>query len=197
MRKNIFLILFFCILLAYIIFFPHQLKKELVFHPSWGVAVTADAAGSDDNPVPFDFDSKLGYFSAAGRILYSEDITYKAAVSEDLFINYSSVSENLVLQHPNGDIVGLIETEGLPFFINDRLFVISPDRMSVTEYNSDGLPLLNLSPGSTIISMDAGEKNIILGTLNGEVVVYAGKPEPVFTYFSTDSRYSVTYACAL
>ena len=197
MKKNILLILFFVVLLVYIIFFPHQLKKELVFNPSWGIEITDVSGGTDDNPVPFSFDSKLGYFSAAGRLLYSEDIGYKAAVSEALYVNYSSVSENLVLKEPDGRISGIIETEGLPFFIGDRFFVISPDRMEVTEYSYDGTPLLKLSPGSVITSMDAGSDKVILGMLNGEVSVYNGEPEPVFTYFSTDSRYSVTYACAL
>ena len=197
MRKKIPVILFFIALLAYFVFIPHQLKKELVFHPSWGAEVSAGSTGADDTPVPFSFDSMMGYFSAGGRILYTENVNYRAAVSESLFINYSSVSESLVLQEPDGGIIGIIETEGLPFFINERLFVISPDRMLVTEYSYDGTPLVSYSPGSVITSMDAGSETVILGMLNGEVSVYSGEQEPVFTYFSTDSRYSVTYACAL
>lgn len=198
MRKNIFLILFVSLLLVYIIFFPHQLKKELVLLPSWGVQLeTADNSGFSDEPVPFNFDSKLGYFSGSGKLIYAEDVNYRAAVSDKLFINYSSVSENLVIQETDGDILGIIETEGLPFFIGERLFVISPDRTSVAEFDYEGLPLLNLSPGSVITSMDAGDEIVIIGMLNGEVAVFSDSSEPDFTYFSTDSRYSVTYSCAV
>ncbi|MDC7228544.1 MAG: hypothetical protein PQJ61_17415 [Spirochaetales bacterium] len=196
MRK-LFLILFFVILLVYIIFFPHQLQKELVVNPSWVVETTAAEGGTDDHPVPFNFDSRFGYFSASGRVLFSDDVVYRAAVSSELFINYSSVSEQLVLQNPEGDIIGTIDSDGYPFFIGERLFVIAPDRMTVTEYDYEGFPLLHISPGAAVTSMDAGSEHLILGMLNGDVSLYTDSPDPVYTYYSTDSRYSVSYACAL
>ena len=184
---------------SYYVFFPHQLKKELVILPSWSADAFSEPSGrfSVDGAVPFKFDNKLGYFSSAGEILYSEDVMYNSAVSSDVFINYSSISNNLVLKDSSGRMKSSIETEGFPFFINSRLFVLSPDRMSVSEYGTDGSELLTISSDSLITSMDAGARAIIIGKLNGEVSVFTGSNKPDFTYFSTDSRYSVAYACVV
>ncbi len=197
MKKRFFLILFFILLTGYMIFFPEQLTKEILFLPSWVSSIESSEAVYSEEAFPFMLDSRIGYFSGNGRILYSENIFYGAAVSDDIFLNYSSVSDKLVIQDVAGRIVGSIETEGLPFFIDDRFFVISPDRLIVKEYSSEGDLLLTLSPGSMITSMDAGEGVIVLGLLNGSISVYDSKPEPVFTYYSTDSRYTVAYACAV
>ena len=197
MKKRFILIIFFLSLIVYLTFFPHQLKKELIFIPSWAVSIDSGEIIESTDPVPFMFDSRLGYFSGNGRVLFSEDVAFNAAVSKDLFINYSSVSKSLVLQDSTGGIIGTIETEGLPFFIKERLFVISPDRMSVMEYDYEGRLKLTISPGSLITSIDAGSEVVVAGLLNGEVVVYRDSPEPVFRYYSTDSRYSISYACAV
>ena len=198
MKKRFYFILFFILLIGYLIFFPHQLKKELLFIPSWALSIEdASPEGGSADSMPFRLDAALGYFSADGRILFSENVPYEAAVSKDFFINYSSVSRNLVLKDDKGGIIGSIDTEGLPFFIGKRFFIVSPDRMNVSEYDVEGNLLLLISPGSVITSIDAGVDTVVIGLLNGEVSVYSDGSEPDFTYFSTDSRYSITYACAI
>ncbi len=197
MKKRFFLILFFVLLIIYLVFFPHQLKKEMILFPSWASDTEVEAAVYSDETVPFVLDSRIGYFSPNGRVLFVEDVDFDVAVSENLFINYSGISNQLVLQNPLGNILGFIDTEGFPFFIGRRLFVLSPDRHSVTEYDQTGSKIQSITPGSLITSMDAGKDSIVLGLLNGEVVVYQGGSEPVFKYYSTESRYSIAYACAI
>ena len=196
MKKRISFILFFLIFAGYMIFFPHQLKKEMILMPSWASDIESGESIYSEDAVPFRLGATLGYFSASGKVLFSGDINHNAAVG-DVFINYSSISDRLVIQDCSGGIIGDIENAGLPFFIGSRLFVISPDRLTIEEYDYEGRLLLSISPGSLITSIDAGEDIIILGMLNGEVALYENSSEPIFTYYSTDSRYSISYSCAV
>ena len=198
MKKRITIILFFCLLIGYILFCPDGLQKELVFFPSWALDVESATGGlaPGGGDVPFKLGDRLGYFTRGGQLSYSEQIVYDAVVAEDYFINYSSVSRNLVLQSSIGEIIGNIETEGLPFALGDRSFIISPDRMTVSE-QSGGSLLWSITPGSIITTIDANTELTLIGLMNGEVLVYDINGEEVFSYFSTESRYSIVYSCAL
>ena len=136
MKKRFYVILFFVLLIGYILFSPQQLKKELLILPSWisGIEESTFGGNSGDS-LPFRLDSVLGYFSSDGRILYSENISDRAAVSDDFFVNYSTVSRNLVLQDVNGEIIGSIHTEGLPFFIGKRFFTVSPGIKGIATFS--------------------------------------------------------------
>lgn len=198
MKKRITVIIFFCILIGYVLLFPDGLQKELVFLPSWALDIDSAQGDSEGSgaPIPFKLDDRLGYFSRSGKLSYSEKIVHDAVVSDDYFINFSSVSMNLVLQETNGEIIGNIPTEGLPFLFGDRLFVISPDRMIVSEY-SDGTLLWSVSPGSIITSIDVNARLTLLGLMNGDVLLYDEGGDEIFSFFSTESRYSIIYSCAL
>ena len=198
MKKRFTFILFILLFSIYMVFFPDRLHKELIVIPSWAIElkdnVSVKAAGTG---VPFELENRLGYFANSGVLLYSEKADDAAVVTDDFFINYSNVSEQTVLQETDGSLKSVIAARGVPFSVKDRLFVLSPDQMRLEEFNSEGESVLALSPGSVITSMDAGEDILVLGLLNGEVNIYSGEKEPVFSYYSTESRYSIAYACAV
>ncbi|MBI9105103.1 MAG: hypothetical protein JEZ04_00070 [Spirochaetales bacterium] len=186
-------------LTGYILFFPVVLQKELVFIPSWAVEIAAGAPGSSEimgPKIPFKLDDRLGYFSRSGELGLTAEIDYEAVVSDNYFINYSSLSQNLVLQNSSGEILGNIVTEGLPFLLNGRSFIISPDRLTVTEHE-EGKILWSVTPGSMITSIDCNSSETLIGLMNGKVFLYNRAGEKLFSFFSTDSRYSIVYACAL
>lgn len=198
MKKRITITLFFCILIVYVLFCPDGLQKELTFLPSWSLELSAadmPAAGGTDL-IPFKLDDRLGYFSRSGALAYSELIVYDAVVAENYFINYSSVSRNLAVQDSSGKILGNIVTEGLPFQLNQRSFIISPDRMTVSEHENGSL-LWTVTPGSMITSIDVNDELTLLGLMNGEVLLYDNEGGEIFSFFSTESRYSIAYSCAL
>jgi len=198
MKKRITVILFFCILIGYILLFPGKLQKELVCLPSWAAVLNSGlASGNDAGPkIPFKLDDRLGYLSSSGDLSYLEEIIHEAVVTEDYFINYSSVSRNLVLQSSKGGILGNIATEGLPFVLNDRSFIISPDRMTISEHDLGSI-LWSVTPGSIITSMDVNSDLTLIGLMNGQILLFDPAGEEIFSFFSTESRYSIVYSCAL
>lgn len=197
MKKRFYFILFMLVFAVYMIFFPDSLRKELIAVPTWALELGEGGLPGADEAIPFKLDGRLGYFTKSGKLLYTEIIDDGAVVSDGFFINYNSVSGALVQQAPDGSIKQAFQSSGTPFSLNDRLFVISGDQMSIVEYDEYGESVRSISPGSVITSMDAGDNSIVIGLLNGKVEVYTDSNEPVFSYFSTDSRYSVAYACAV
>ncbi len=200
MKKRFTIGIFFIVLAAYTLIFPHFIRKELVFLPSWATVIpdehTAAPAAAGD-PVPFKLSGKFGYIGPSGIIVYSDSFLSDAAVAEDFFINYSNVSERLVMQDKNGRILNSIDTEGYPFFLNERFYVISADRMTVSEYDEEGEVLWTVSPGAMITCADASSKYTLLGLLNGDVLLFDHDGTQLFSFFSTESRYSAVYGCSI
>ena len=198
MMKRFAVILFFCLLSAYIIFFPRNLSKELIVIPSWSVDIkTSESAPSGIPSVPFRLAGRVGYLAKNGEISYYEDILDRADLSDRLMVNYTSASSSRVLRAPDGSAAGSLSTDNLPFFINGRLFMISPDRMTLSEYSGDGSILWKNSPGAVITSADANTGMTALGLLDGTLVVLDETGSEIYSYFSTDSRYSAVYSCAV
>lgn len=198
MKKRIIFVFFSLIFAVYMIFFPDNLHRELMLVPSWVTPLKNPSGKSVDGSIPFSFDGSLGYFTKSGQLLYTEKMYDGAAMMPEFFINYSRNSDQLILQQPDGKIHQVIGSAGTPFVINGRFFVFTGDQTGIEEYNAEGELIRSITTGSIITSVDAGTETLSLALLNGEIRIYAdNEKDPVFSYYSTDSRYSVAYACAL
>ena len=115
--------------------------------------------------------SLFGYFSKNGELAYRDRVFYGIAQSDKYFINYSSITDQLVINSSNGEFVNTVAACGYPWFRNDRLFLVSTNRKKVSEINTEGDILWEDENLSELTSLDANKTDVVAGYVNGEVIV--------------------------
>lgn len=197
MSKKFSFILVIGIILLYLIFFPHNIEKELIIIPSWAANINSVTATESEKFIPFKIDDSFGYCTPSGSVVFSEKTNRKVAMNRDFFVKFPDEKPSLELRDNMGQSISKIQSFDLPFFINDLFFTISSDRMFIKKYDSLGSEQFLVSPGSLITSIDAGNSKTAIGTLSGEFFLYDQSGEVIFRYFSTESRYSIVYSSAV
>ncbi len=192
----------------YLFFFPPFLGKELVFNPVWIKDLTSMKLGrssfelpveNDDagRIIPFTSDHLFGYLSTAGEVLYLDRALYHTTVSQERFVNSSNVPSNLVVRDREGSIDYSIDTNGYAVFAENRLFVFSPNRNSIAEYDDRGALRWRRELLAPITCIDFTENTCIIGNLSGEVMVFNIDGEKVFSFTPTGSKIEVIYGCTM
>lgn len=185
----------------FIIFFPKSYAPEPYFTGSWETAIRSY---NDDIPeekleeiVPFRSGSHFGYITPNGEIVYTEPIFYNVTFSEKYFINYATVTENLLIKNVSGEIIQAISTMGYPVFVNNRLFVIDKDRCGIAEWDIQGNIIWKRRFPSLVTAFDCNEEYVIVGFLNGEITLLDRDTKEVFRDIPTGSRIRIIYGLAL
>ena len=181
-KKRTQIFLFLAAFVLYLAFFPAPLDREFSFIPQWVVSLDAPAAGEwDSSSLAFKAESGtgtiLGYVSQDGRLLYKAPVYHDAMVHSAGFINYSRSGGALTLQDPLGRIVGRLDTDGFPLVRGDALFVVTRDRKGLSRWTWEGEELWSHHFGALITTMDVQPAGILLGFLNGDVILSSSQGE--------------------
>lgn len=199
-RGRVFFIALGCSLL-FIIFFPKTYAPEPYFTGSWETAIRSNYDEVPEHKlqeiVPFRSGSHFGYITSHGEIVYTEPIFYNVTFSEEYFINYAAVTENLLVKDISGKIIQAISTTGYPTVMNNRLFVIDKDRCGMSEWDIQGNIIWERRFSSIITAFDCNEEHVIVGFLNGEIMLLDRETKEVFRDIPTGSRIRVIYGLAL
>lgn len=198
MKRTLLLALFFTV--VYILVFSSPLKKQPAFAPQWIQNLTnpSKVAGLTSNEtVGFRIGDVFGYVTPEGAMKYLDTAQFNVAMSEGRFINYSSVSKNLVEKDSSGRITLTVASRGYPILMAGRFFVIDTDRMAISELDSQGAVLWNREFGSLVTSMEANSSSVVVGLLNGSLVVLNKRGDKTFSYTPGGSRIPVVYGCAI
>lgn len=185
---------------AYLLIFSSPLKKEPVFRPAWVQDLTKPtqvAPGSKAQTVGFKIGDVFGYTTSDGAIKYLDTDQFNVAMADDYFINYSSVSTNLVEKDSSGRIVLTVNTRGYPLFKGGRFFIINTDRTALSELDQQGTTLWSRDFGSLITSMDANVDEVVVGLLDGSVDVVGKDGKVSFRYTPSGSKIPIVYGCAI
>ncbi|MBI9103266.1 MAG: hypothetical protein JEY99_12690 [Spirochaetales bacterium] len=200
MKKRTFILLLLAAVTLYIIFFPAKMKGEMVYRAEWNTSLGA-VTGSSESSEIYSFKTQdengaplLGYIGGDGKLIYSELIHYRAAVSEEGFINYSSTGGILVFQDTTGMVIDRLATDGFPLLEEGWFLIISRNRKGVSLMNWEGDTLWSHQFGSIITALDVNDEALLLGFLNGEVVCIGKDGEVIFI---REHRDTVIYSCTL
>jgi hypothetical protein len=208
-KRRFSILLAILIVFSYIFLFSPQIGKERIFNPVWSRTVHANMQvqqppeepeseeGALRRIVHFHSGSLFGYITTAGEILFVDTLLYHAALSDTMFINCSNIPSNLVARDTGGRIAFSIETSGYPVFFRNRFFVISPHRNKLAEYDDSGSLLWERSFISPITCWDVQRNNLVVGLLNGSVMVIDKDGENIFTFTPTGSEQQIVYGCTL
>ena len=161
------------ILLVYIFISPEREGKIFKIIPQWIIDKNDPVLEISENEqkVPFKMGSMFGYFSPEGVLAYHDRIFYGLAQSEKYFINYSSITDQIVINDSNGDFINTVTTNGYPWFDKGRLFIVSTNRKKVSEITIEGDVLWEDENLSELTSLDSNSSNAVAGYVNGDVVI--------------------------
>ncbi|ORC34303.1 hypothetical protein B4O97_13400 [Marispirochaeta aestuarii] len=198
MKRRYRLLLAFLAVLGYLIFFPRELSSALTLTPQAIFDLDVSTAPQAvDGTIPFVASGYAGFLDPEGRPLYTEKVRYGAAVSAEALINYDSVSTQLVLRNREGDIRAVIETRGYPFFLDDRLLVISTDRLRLGEYTPEGEQLWSIAFPSLVTTCVASGNRTLVGLLNGTFLFLDQNGSIIFRFEPPEGRIKVAYGAAM
>jgi len=198
MKRRYRFLLSFLAVLGYLIFFPRELSSALSLTPQaiFDLDVSRTAQPVEET-IPFAASGYAGFIDPEGRPVYTEKLRYGAAVSPEALINYDSVSTQLVLRNNEGDIRSVIETRGYPFFLQERLLVISTDRLKLIEFSLDGEEQWRMAFPSLVTTCAASGDRILVGLLNGTFLFLDKGGDILFRFKPPESRIKVAYGAAI
>ncbi|MCL2295211.1 MAG: hypothetical protein FWC36_10195 [Spirochaetes bacterium] len=193
-RKKIIVLalIFFYILMA-----PEKENSVLKILPAWASSLQAEADIDETTLIPFRLGKNFGYISRGGNISFISEIFHNVTQSNNYFINYSAITDNLVIRRNNGNFVTNLTTSGFPIFINERLFVISANSKKISEWNIDGENLFSFEHVSQLTSLDAGKDTIVAGFVDGTVVIADKTGNTEKLIIPKSSRINITYGVAI
>lgn len=179
-------------ILCYLIFLPREIGPALNLTP-----LAAYGYGEErlegDTAIPFAGGSHVGFLNSDGSPRHAERIRYGAAYSSWAILNYDSVSQNLVLTAPDGGLIMPIETRGYPLFIDQRLVVLSTDRLRIKEYSSEGELLWRRSFPSLVTTLSGGSERTVVGLLNGSFLFLDAQGDIIHRFAPEEGRIEVAY----
>ena len=171
MRKKRRKISLLVLLFLYILLAPEKENYALKILPAWSSDLKIENNIDKNTLIPFRLKKEFGYISSSGNISYINEIFYNVTQNNNYFINYSTITDNLIINRNDGSFVTNLKTDGFPFFIDERLFVVSANSKRVSEWNIDGNNLFTFENESELTSCDANKNIFIIGTVDGSVTV--------------------------
>ena len=201
-RRGLIFIISLACALGVLAFFPKKTDRQYYFTDGWreeipGQFVFAGKPAGDAAVFSFTGGGMFGYCTEEGGIIYSEPVVYGVTGSSEYFINYSSVSETLLVKNSVGEIVSTISTVGYPLIRNGRLFILDVDRCGIAEWDFTGRKLWGKRYSSIITCFDCDEQGAVVGLINGNIFLYNTSGEYIYRDEFTGSRVRAVYGTAL
>ncbi|NBF39358.1 MAG: hypothetical protein GVY14_02980 [Spirochaetes bacterium] len=198
------ILLLIVLTLVYVLAFPRSTGTEPLIERQWVLSLDGAAAdgavagdGRESRVIPFRLGSQFGYFTSDGSLRHIEQMRYGIAQDRERFANYSVISDNVVLQDPDGAFVRSIAAHGYPRLDDGRLHIFAPGGSAVSEWTVDGQQVWARDFLSVLTDLDAGETRTAVGLLDGSVHLLGEEGEELFSYATEGARIPVTLAVAL
>ncbi len=182
----------------YIVIFARSAEEELLVRPLWSLDVNDSSISAGvDKGIPFRLGSLIGYFASDGRLVFREQIIHDAALFEESFVNYSSVSETAVLRDSDGRVVRSINEPGYPLGLGERLYILHPDGGGLSEWGADGEALWSRKLPSLVTDVAAGDSMTAVGLISGEIMLLDAEGAEAARYRTLGSRIPVVYGVSM
>lgn len=201
MRKFLSILLVF--LALYILLFPRAMLGELTFSANWVQDVSLRSSGvssaGEQSTVqhPFVLGDLFGYIDVDGNLSLADKIVYGIAIGPRGFFNYSRVPGHLVFQTPDGRVSETMEVRSYPVFMDERLFFVSTNRAGLAEWDLNGSLIWELEFTSLITCMDSNEENLLVGLIDGRIIIIGKEGNILFQKDFPGSRINAVYGGSL
>ena len=177
--------------IIYLIFAAKPLPKEYQFQPQWKVNITKEVKAADENEkqIYFRLGNALGYFTADGKITFYKTFPSKASVSDSYFSYYNNNARNTSFYDYRGNAKGVINYEGLPYIVEDRIYVMLPGGNSFIKCDSDGNRQWKYEGIMPVTAFSSKKDFTAAGFADGSIQIFnneSGKAEIVFAPGGSD-----------
>lgn len=200
--------------LVYLFAAATPLRSEFVLDPRWVVDILGEATtrSGNENLVPFRLGDRFGYIGENGSLAASmrlpssgvsfegkadDDSPSDVALSDTAFAVYSSDYMRIEAKAPDGSTLFLSDLPGIPYFSNDRRFLVSPGMDAIGEYRSDGYLAWNYEFPAIITAFEATREFTVAGLMNGMVEGVDRNGARNFSFETGGSRIPVIYGLAV
>jgi hypothetical protein len=190
-------------ILFYFILFPYPLGREMVAHPRWAVSIPAAAGPADGDAArpawQFQLGDRFGYVRGDGSVTYAAAAPYRVALSATAFVNYSRLGTDWILQDFTGRRLASFSGSGYPLLGPDgsRVFSVKTDLSGIIELDRAGGVLWERDFPALMTSAAIQGDTLVVGLLNGSLLVIDRQGAPVSEYSAPGSRIPVVLGTAV
>jgi hypothetical protein len=198
MSKNSYLLPVLAVFFVlYFFLFPYPVKQEFVLVPERKIPL--DPPGGDLSSLSggiefFRGESRMGYYDDSGRAVVLEG-GGRSRISSRFFIEEEGGS--LSLRSRSGQDSFPLDTSLTPSLFEDRLLLADAFQGYISETDRQGRILWDYHLPSLITCLDSRDGLTAVGLLNGEIRLFDGEGEPLFTWSPGGSRINAVYGIAL
>ena len=204
-KKRPFRVFFAAVLLTLLYFglFPYPLHRELVARPAWAVKIPdttpATTSGGPATAAPFLVGGTFGFVSPDGTVLYTARQLYGVALSTAGFVSYTRLGTDWIMQDPGGARLLTFSGNGYPLLSPDgrRIFNVKSDLSGIIEIDRSGERAWSRDFPSLMTSLSISADTMLVGLLNGGMIVLNAQGAAVFTHVPRGSRIPVIVGTAI
>lgn len=190
-KKNI--IITVILFITFFLSFPLKLNSNLKYSPQGAIPLDKSKLEETDNLTPYLFNRKAGYFTKDLKKAWSFNIKDGVTLLDDSYINFSKDAGSFKVMSIKGELKYVVEDNGYPFSVDNRLFIISRDRKRLSEVK-DGKIVWSKPFNSIITSIDANSSDVVIGFDKGNFVVLDSNGNSYFKYQPGGSRKKIIYS---
>ncbi len=197
-------------ILAFVIYFfaaTMPAEEELMVIPEWRTSLettvgntVADSSTAETAKVqastaaslfPFLVATRFGFADMDGHVVFSHEDDGTVELSKQAWVVKASDSHSTVSGPEGAERYG-IEDQGLPFFIEDRLFTISTEQNELSSFSGTGEKKWSRVFPSPITCIDGRGSLVAVGLLDGGVqILKAASGVEVYAFAPGGSSYPV------
>jgi hypothetical protein len=200
-----------CASVAYFGLFPYPLGKEIVARPRWAAELPLQAAiplqpgaaelkeAPGGGPASFQLGDLLGYIDVDGAVLHAEKVLFRATLSDSGYVNYTRLGTDWIMRNPRGARLQSFSGSGYPLLSPDggRFFIVKTDLTGIMELDgSGGVRWSRDVPGFMTSASIQGDE-LLLGLIDGSMILLNRQGMPVFERSFTESRIPVILGAAV
>jgi hypothetical protein len=204
---GILIIIFIIILFAYITVLPEKIGEEPVLSPAWITDLRDDVEEnlnssnqrSDSSADVFGFQVHdfVGFIDEDGDLIHFNEVRYGAAIADERYINFSSISENNVVLDSEGKFLFTIDSKGYPLMEGERILLLSTDRAGIEEWDTFGNLLWHNRFSSIITDIDLASDFLAVGLMEGRILVLDSMGKLLSEIIPEESRVPIIYGCSI
>ena len=160
--------------IAYLILAARKLPKEYQFQPIWKINITKQITELKEGQKQhyFRLGNNLGYFTEDGNITLYKNFPHLASISNEYFTIYNNYAKNTTFYENNGSAKGVINFEGLPYIVENRIYVMLPGGTSFIKCNTDGNADWHYEGILPITAFSSQDKYTAVGFADGSISIF-------------------------
>ena len=213
-RKVYGLILITILFIVYLFFAAEPLDNEFILNAAW--INNTNPVSFKNNPgekmIPFKLGNTFGYVYEGGNLALSMELSQSGnavanqsqnvkatnvTLSESAYSIWSVDQKQVNVISPDGSIIFKSDKSGLPFFSDDRRFLVFQGMDSIGEFCDDGTLAWTYRYPSVITAFDSTKDYAVAGLLDGSVEVVDNNGKMVFSFETGGSRIPVIYGLSI